>query len=172
MDKEQIIASLARIEFWREIAAAIVAIALGAEVILGFRYAARNKELGVLQKKEEQQLTLQIEGLRSNNLVLQKQLFDLRLAQEPRIFTQQERESFIKLLQNRPKGSVRMGVLQSFDQKTKQLANQIYDLLVGTGYIIPQKIEMFGNFNPTNSQPEGKRLVKCPDQMARKLTAE
>ena len=74
MEKAQIIEALGQIELWRDICAGIVALALGAEVILGFRYAAKNRQLLAIQKQEEQQLNLQIEGLRASNLGLQKEL--------------------------------------------------------------------------------------------------
>jgi hypothetical protein len=124
MGKEQIIAALGKIEFWREISAAIVALALGAEVILGFRYSAKNKQLLAIQKQEEQQLNLQIEELRTENLILAKprwQSFD--------------NNRFVDTLKGRPKANIAI-LFWPNDIGSAEMATTLWTSFVRVGWPI------------------------------------
>ena len=74
----------------------------------------------------------------------------IKTSQEVRIITEKEGERFINYLKDKPKGTVRLGVLVNMSSKTKALTDQIYDLLTQAGYPVKNKIiERFLNDVPS-----------------------
>jgi hypothetical protein len=78
MSKESLEHSIHGIDIWLTVFAVIVVIGVGGECIFGWINLTKHRALEKLQNSEDQQLRLQIEGFKSDNLKLELQLAQTR----------------------------------------------------------------------------------------------
>jgi hypothetical protein len=95
MDKSELVRSLSRIEFWRDVFAVLVAIGIVGEVWFGLKYTSRSKSLQKVQDEDARKLNLQIETLRNKNLELETKI-------APRRLTGSQKETLTKFLLDEP----------------------------------------------------------------------
>src|SRR6266851_2349711 len=106
--KESLEHSINNLEVWLIVFACLVAIGVVGEFVAGWISWKKHQDLRRVLHNEEQQLTLQIEELKSKNLVLEKELLELKSKLRFRTISQQEGEQMVKLLSLTPKRRVRV----------------------------------------------------------------
>jgi hypothetical protein len=82
-------------------------------------------------------------NIESNNLVLQAKL-------QPRTITVKQREDFINILKNSPKGQIRIGIRHP-DKEVSDFTDQVCDMLTNAGF----QIQSVMNYPNNLSKPKG-----------------